>query len=88
MPQYKAPFADAARQLDAGADAWYARGTGVGQTGDKFIRVTVILASVLFLLGISTHFPLRSVGIGLIVVGAGLIVFAGVQLLRLPGLPG
>ena len=30
-------------------------------TGDKYVRATVILASVLFLVGISTHFPLPSV---------------------------
>ena len=49
------------------------------------IRVTVILASVLFLVGISSHFPLRGVRIGLVTAGAVLLLFAAVQILQLPG---
>ena len=47
----------------------------------------MILASVLFLVGISSHFPLRGVRYGLIGVGAALLVFAGVLILRLPTPP-
>ena len=49
--------------------------------------MTVILASVLFLVGLSSHFPFRSVRIGLVIVGTVLLILAGVQLLQLPGLP-
>jgi len=87
MPQYKPTREQLSKRLDAKADAYYARGQTAGETGDKFIRVTVILASVLFLVGISSHFPLRAVRIGLVVVGAALVIVAGVQLLQLPGLP-
>ena len=58
-----------------------------GDTGDKYIRVTVILASVLFIVGISSHFPLRSVRIGLVCLGAGLLIFAAVEILQLPSPP-
>jgi hypothetical protein len=47
----------------------------------------VILASVLFLVGISSHFPLRGVRIGLVAVGAALLLFGAVQILQLPGPP-
>lgn len=87
MPQYKPPGAVLSQRLDAEADERYAEGQHAGETSDKYIRVTVILASVLFLVGISTHFPYRAARFGLIVVGAGLVVAAGVQLLQLPGLP-
>jgi hypothetical protein len=87
MPQYKPAGAALSKQLDREADARYAEGQHAGETGDKYIRVTVILASVLFLVGISTHFPYRVVRLLLIVVGAGLLIVAGVQLLQLPGLP-
>ena len=87
MPQYKPAGAALAKRLDKEADARYAEGQHAGETGDKYIRVTVILASVLFLVGISTHFPYRAVRFGLVVVGAGLVVVAAVQLLQLPGLP-
>jgi hypothetical protein len=87
MPQYKPTGAALAKRLDAEADERYAAGQHAGETGDKYVRLTVILASVLFLVGISTHFPYRAVRVGLVVLGAGLLVFAGVQLLQLPGLP-
>jgi hypothetical protein len=87
MPQYKPTGAAASKVLDARADAQYAEGEHAGVTGDKYIRVTVILASVLFIVGISTHFPLRSVRMGLITVGAALLLFAAVELLQLPGPP-
>jgi hypothetical protein len=84
MPQYHAPGALKSVQLDAEADHEYADGQHAGHTADDYIRVTVVLASVLFLIGISTHFRLRGVRIALIAVGAVLLVFAAVQLLVLP----
>ena len=87
MPQYKPTGEALSKRLDVEADERYAEGQHAGETSDKYIRVTVILASVLFLVGISTHFPYRSVRAGLVVVGAGLVVVAGVMLLQLPGLP-
>ena len=41
-----------------------------GETSDKYVRTTVFLASVLFLVGISTHFPLRSGRYALVGLGA------------------
>jgi hypothetical protein len=87
MPQYKPAGAALAKRLDVEANERYAEGEYAGETSDKYIRVTVILASVLFLVGISTHFPYRAVRLGLILVGAALLIFAVVQLLLLPGLP-
>lgn len=87
MPQYVIPQANAAARDDATADAAFARGTYAGATGDKYVRVTVYLASVLFLVGISTRFPLRQARYGLVTLGALLLVFSCVQLLGLPGLP-
>jgi len=87
MPQYMPTGEALSKRLDAEADERYAQGQHAGETSDKYIRVTVILASVLFLVGISTHFPYRTVRLGLIVVGTGLVAFAGIQLLQLPGLP-
>jgi hypothetical protein len=87
MPQYKPLGSDQARSLDTQADAYYAEGQHAGQTGDKYIRVTVILASVLFIVGISSHFPMRGIRIGLVCLGAGLLIFAAIELLQLPGPP-
>jgi hypothetical protein len=87
MPQYHPTGAAAARALDAQADAYYAEGEHAATTGDKYIRVTVILASVLFIVGISSHFPLTGIRIGLVCVGVALLVFAAVEILQLPGPP-
>lgn len=87
MPQYHPTGALLSKHLDAKADAFYAKGEHAGITGDKFIRVTVILASILFLIGISSQFPFRPVRIGLVTVGAALLVFSAVELLQLPGPP-
>jgi len=87
MPQFKPPGAALAHALDARADAYYTQGQKAAQTGDHYIRVTVILASVLFLVGISTQFPMLRLRYGLIAVGVLLLVFAGQQLLSLPGPP-
>jgi hypothetical protein len=87
MPQYR-PLGEAeAKRLDAEADELYLDGQHEASNGDKYIRVTVILASVLFIVGISTHFPLRGVRIGLVLLGAALLVFGAVQILQLPGPP-
>jgi hypothetical protein len=87
MPQYRPTGAAEARRLDARADGYYAEGQEEASTGDKYIRITVVLASVLFIVGISSHFPLRGVRVGLVAVGATLLLVAAVQILQLPGPP-
>jgi hypothetical protein len=87
MPQYHPTGAALSRRLDDQADAYLTKGEHAAITGDKYIRVTVILASVLFLVGISSQFRLTAIRIGLVAVGAALLVFAAVQILQLPGPP-
>ena len=52
------------------------------------MRLTVLLATVLFLVGISSHFPVHVARYGLI--GMALVLLAGafVALASLPGPPG
>jgi hypothetical protein len=87
MPQYVIPQETAATRYDAQADAEFAKGSEAGATGDKYVRDTVFLATVLFLVGISSHFPLRQARYSLIGVGTLILAFAIVQLLGLPGPP-
>jgi hypothetical protein len=87
MPQYVIPQEAAAKRFDAQADASFAQGAEAGATGDKYVRDTVFLATVLFLVGISGHFPLRQARYGLIAIGALILIFAVVQLLGLPAPP-
>jgi hypothetical protein len=87
MPQYRQPELAKSRALDRRADAHFDAGASAGGTSDKYVRTTVFLASVLFLVGISTQFPLRGVRYGLVGLGAALLVFSLVQLTQLPGPP-
>jgi hypothetical protein len=84
MPQYKQPGVAKARILDARAKAAFLDGEKDGSTADKYIRLTVVLASILFLVGISTHFPVRGIRYGLVGLGIALLVLSLVQLSRLP----
>jgi hypothetical protein len=88
MPQYRIPQDATARLYDAKADAQFARGSDAGDTSDKYIRDTVFLATVLFLVGIASHFQVRPARLGLIGVAAAMLVFSVVQLITLPGPPG
>ena len=49
--------------------------------------MTVILASVLFIVGISSQFPISAVRYGLVALGGALLVFGAVEILQLPGQP-
>ncbi len=84
MPQYKRPGEVEARTADRQAKAAFLDGEKDGATADKYIRLTVVLASILFLVGISTHFPYRGVRYGLIGLGIALLALSLVQLSGLP----
>jgi hypothetical protein len=87
MPQYKQPGLAKARRLDDKATAAFADGSTAGTRSDDYVRTTVFLASVLFLVGISTQFRIRRVRYALVAVGAALLILSLVQLTQLPGPP-
>ena len=87
MPQYSIPQAAEGPALDAQADAYFSRGESAAATSDKYVRLTVFLAAVLFLVGIGSRFPVRVARYGLIAVAGVLLVISVVQLLGLPGPP-
>jgi len=87
MSAYREPQRIAAHAYDAKADALFAAGAHAGATSDKYVRVTVYLATVLFLIGISGHFPLLTARYGLVALGGVLVVFSLTQLLQLPRPP-
>lgn len=84
MPEYRQPGLEQAAALNEEADAALALGVTAGKNSDNYVRATVFLASVLFLVGISTHFPVRSARYGLIALSVAVLVAALVQLTQLP----
>jgi hypothetical protein len=87
MPQYRQPGLGKSKALDQKADEDFAMGAASGETSDKYVRTTVFLASVLFLVGISTRFPVRGGRYALVALGAVLLIVSFVQLTQLPGPP-
>jgi hypothetical protein len=88
MPQYRQPGRARAIALDKQADEQFEAGAQASQKADDYVRTTVFLAVVLFLVGISAHFPLRAARYGLIGLGVVLLVASLVQLAQLDRPPG
>jgi hypothetical protein len=87
MPQYRIPQEAQARVLNAQADASFSEAEAADGTADKYVRLTVLLAAVLFLVGIGSRFPVRAARYGLNTVAGVLLVVCVIQLLGLPGPP-
>ncbi|HEY5355127.1 MAG TPA: hypothetical protein VIK57_22005 [Streptosporangiaceae bacterium] len=87
MPQYKLPAQTQANALDSAADAKFNEGNHSGQVGDNYVRITVFLAAVLFLVGIGSSFKLHTIRYALVTFGSALLIISIVLILRQPGLP-
>lgn len=87
MRQYTIPQELAARRHDGQADADYEHGEQAGANSDDYVRDTVFLASVLFLVGISGQFKIRRARYGLVGVGTLILLFAVAQLATLAAPP-
>jgi hypothetical protein len=87
MPQYAQPELAQANLLDARADHYYSLGEAAANTSDGYIRTTVYLASVLFLVGISAHFRVRGARTAVITVGGIILAFCIVLLILAPRPP-
>jgi hypothetical protein len=87
MKEYKQPEAAKAKVLDARADDLFAEGAKAGSTADDYVRTTVLLASVLFLVGISGHFRVRIARVGLVVVASAILLVALSVLVTAPRPP-
>jgi hypothetical protein len=87
MPQYKLPAQAQANALDNEASAKFDTGNNAGLVSDNYVRITVFLAAVLFLVGIGSSFQLHSVRYALIAFGSVLLILSIVLILQQPGLP-
>jgi len=87
MPQYRIPQQAEGQALSVRADAYFTEGQSAAGTADKYVRLTVFLAAVLFLIGIGSRFPVRVARYGLVGVAGVLLAISIVQILSLPGPP-
>jgi len=87
MPQYQLPAQAQANTYDNEATAEFQAGNSAATTGDNYVRITVFLAAVLFLVGIGSSFKLPGVRYALVAFGSVLLIFAIVLIVQQPGLP-
>ena len=87
MPQYQLPEQTQANALDNESAAKFQAGNDAGLTSDNYVRITVLLAVVLFLVGIGSSFKLKGVRYALIGFGSVLLVFSVVLIVQQPGPP-
>jgi hypothetical protein len=84
MPEYVQPQQGVADEEARLADEAYEKGAKAGETADDYVRTTVLLASVLFLVGISGHFRIHAARVGLIGVSVAILIYGGVLLILAP----
>ena len=87
MPQYRIPQQAAGLALTRFCRCAFQGRPGSCGTADKYVRLTVFLAAVLFLVGIGSRFSARAARYGQVGVAAVLLAVSVVQLLGLPGPP-
>jgi len=87
MPQYKQPQLAVAAALDAKASTNYAEGVQAGANSDAYVRDTIYLATILFLIGISGHFRFFRIRLGLVLLGGLMLLVAVIQIATSPPIP-
>ena len=68
MPEYRSAKREKAKQLKVEAAAVFERGTQAGDTGGRYVRITVLLASVLLFIAIGQRFRVTRVRTGLLII--------------------
>jgi hypothetical protein len=86
MPQYRNPQLEEAKRLNTQAADAFAEGTAARETADRYVRVTVLFALVLFLVAVGQRFQARGVRIGSNAVAIGLLVYGLYTVATLPRL--
>ena len=76
MPQYRNANNKQGARLNARASDVFQQGVKARETGEKYVRTTVLLATVLFLIALSQRFGIFRLRVGLLVVALVLLVFA------------
>ena len=76
MPQYHNAELESAAVWEKKATAAFEVGTAAREIGDKYVRNTVLLATVLFLTALSQRFKVRNVRLSLMGVSGILLLIA------------
>ena len=86
MPQYRNALLAQAAELNHRATAAFTEGTKSRAIAENYVRSTVLLATVLFLVAIAQRFRIRNVRRGLLLVAGTLMIYALVDVAMYPRL--
>jgi hypothetical protein len=86
MPQYHNPHQARAETLNATAQATFDHGTEARETADKYVRGTVLFATVLFLIALGQRFKRHTARLGVNVLGGLLLIYTIASVAGLPRL--
>ena len=84
MPEYRNAKTEDAARLGKEATELFERGTRAKHRADDYVRVTVMLATVLLLTAIAQRFKVRSARLGLAIISATLLCFLVYRIFALP----
>ncbi len=84
MPQFKEPLAEQAKGLADQANQAFEEGVHTRSVGEDYVKVTVILAAVLFLLAIGQRFRIKGVRLTVTGVAGVFLVYCVVLLAVYP----
>ncbi len=87
MPQYKQPELAASAALDKKATEEYTLGVQAGSNADNYIRDTIYLATILFLIGISGHFRFLRIRVCLVILSGVMMIIAVFTIATAPPIP-
>ena len=76
MAEFHNALLEQSKRLNTEATAAFKQGTEARETAEKYVRITVVLATVLFLIALAQRFKIRKVRFGMLVVAASLMVYA------------
>ena len=86
MPEYVNPQLERGAEMNELANRRFEEGTISRSRADDYIRTTVMLATVLFLIALSQRFRVRRVRYGVLGVAGALMIFGLVTILAFPRL--
>jgi hypothetical protein len=84
MPEFEDPFADKATELAHEASVAFEDGVTSREHSDKYVRITVVLAMVLFLIAVGQRFRIRGVRVAVTVTAGVFLVYAALLVVQLP----
>ena len=84
MPQYKDPLAERGAALGEQATTAFEAGATDRERGERYVRVTVILAMVLFLIALGQRFKIKQVRVGVLVAAGLFVVYAAFLVAGMP----